>query len=353
MGARSDGVRKVTRRGKPHWLIDFRFCDKEGRRQRYSRDASIQSATGARAEAQRLKRLAIETGSPYGRPPTMTFAHFVETKFRTVHMPAYCRPATRERYEALLRQGVLATFGSKRLDEIGGTAIRGYEAELAARKVQARGHISLVRTILRSAVDLGALEVLPDLPPLPRQGRKLPDAPSEEDVAAMLTSAHGWLHLAIALSVFAGVRMGEVRALAVCDVDFKAGNILVRNALSADEVVAPKSGHQRVVPIATPLLPILEAATRSKPPAARLVVNGNGHTPSRQNVLTAMKALEKRIGIREWSFHALRHYFISTLVRRGVSIEAIRMLAGHSKLDVTQRYVHATAADLKAAIAKL
>ena len=34
-------------------------------------------------------------------------------------------------------------------------------------------------------------------------------------------------------------------------------------------------------------------------------------------------------------------------------MEAVRVLAGHSSLTVTERYVHATAADLEAAIAKL
>jgi site-specific recombinase XerD len=33
--------------------------------------------------------------------------------------------------------------------------------------------------------------------------------------------------------------------------------------------------------------------------------------------------------------------------------EAVRELAGHSKLQTTQRYVHATGADLRDAIAKL
>lgn len=353
MGVRSDGVRKVTRRGKPHWLIDFRYCDKEGRRQRYSRDASVQTATGARAEADRLKRLAVETGSPYSRARAVTFATFVETKFRTLHMPAHCRPATRERYEALFRQGVLTAFGTKRLDEITAADVRAYAAELALRGVQARGHLSLVRTVLRSAVELGALETLPALPPLPRQGKKLPDAPSDEDVTALLTNAHGWLRVAIALSVFAGLRMGEVRALEVRDVDFKRGRILVRHALSANEVMPPKSGHERPVPLAPELHSILEEAVRLKLPQARIVVNSRGSTPSRQHVLTVLKALEQRSGVRAWSYHSLRHYFCSTLIRRGASVEAVRLLAGHSKLDVTQRYVHATAADLQAAIATL
>jgi site-specific recombinase XerD len=47
-----------------------------------------------------------------------------------------------------------------------------------------------------------------------------------------------------------------------------------------------------------------------------------------------------------------RHYFCSTLVRRGASLEAVRLLAGHGNLHATQRYVHAAGGELTAAIAK-
>jgi site-specific recombinase XerD len=47
--------------------------------------------------------------------------------------------------------------------------------------------------------------------------------------------------------------------------------------------------------------------------------------------------------------HALRHFFCSTLVGLGANLEAVRLLAGHSKLTMTQRYVHATGAELAAA----
>jgi hypothetical protein len=122
MGVRSDGVRKAVRDGEVRWIIDFRFRDKDGREQRYRRDASVQSAAGARAEAERLKRLAAETGSLDLRPPSPTFSEFVETRFRTLVMTTRCRPSTRERYDALFRQGILAAFGAKRLDTRPGQA---------------------------------------------------------------------------------------------------------------------------------------------------------------------------------------------------------------------------------------
>ena len=80
---------------------------------------------------------------------------------------------------------------------------------------------------------------------------------------------------------------------------------------------------------------------------------GSAETPGRSNVLTTLKNFEKKLGLREWSFHVLRHFFISALVRHGASIEVVRLLAGHSKLDVTQRYVHAEAGELRSAMALL
>ena len=107
------------------------------------------------------------------------------------------------------------------------------------------------------------------------------------------------------------------------------------------------------MPLAPELRAVLEDAVRLKMPHQRLVVNERGETPTRQRLLRAFKNLEVKSGVREWSFHSLRHYCISALIRAGASVEAVRIIAGHSKLDVTQRYVHATAEDLRDAIARL
>jgi integrase len=169
----------------------------------------------------------------------------------------------------------------------------------------------------------------------------------------MLAHASDWLLVAIALGALAGLRMGEVRALEVQDVDFDEGCIHVRRALSEHEVLPPKSGDDRNVPMHPRLASILREAVRAKLPKVRIVTTSTGTTPTRQSTLARFKALLAKTGLREWSFHALRHYFVSTLLRGGGSPEAVRMLAGHSSSAVTARYAHAVRADLSAAIAKL
>jgi integrase len=353
MSVRGSTVRKELRGGKPRWIIDFRFRDKDGRECRYRRDAAVQTAAGARAEAERLRLQAATTGSLETRVASGTFRAFAEGDFASIFMAAKCRPATRERYKAILRQGVLDAFGLKRLDRITAVDVRAYEATLVRRGIQARAHIALVRSVLRAAVDLGALDKLPELPSLPRRGRKVPDVPGTEDVALMLARAQGWIRPTIALAVFAGLRMGEIRAIEVRDVDLKRDRILVRRALSGTEVMTPKSGHERLVPLAPELKEALIEAMRLKLPTTRIILNARGKTPGRQAVLTKLKELQEKCELPARSFHSLRHYFCSTLIRRGASVEAVRQLAGHSALAITQLYVHANAADLTTAIAKL
>jgi integrase len=350
---RSGDVTEVTRHGRRILIIDFRYTDNAGRAQRYRRDAEVQTLTAARAEATRLRARLTSTGTLAARPAASTVATFLASPAWAQHLATKCRPATRERYEALLRQGIREAFGGKRLDAITAADVRAYEATLRQRDVQPRGPLGLVRTILRVAVDTGALATMPELPKLPKQSRKLPDAPSAAEVAAMLQHANGWLRLAIALAAFAGLRMGEVRALEVRDVDQAGARLLVRRAMSANEVVTPKSGDERMVPMAPELAAMLADAVRLKLPAARVVVNREGRTPGRQHVLAALKKLQARHGLPERSFHSLRHAFCSALVRGGASVEAVRLLAGHADLSVTARYLHATGTELRAAIASL
>jgi integrase len=363
MGAKNlTGIRRVTRSGKLHWVIDFRFTDADGARQRFRRDPSAQLQAVALAEAKRFMARAHETGSPEEPVASaaiaktaaraLTFAAFVDGIFSEVFMPKY-RPSTRGRYEDLLRQGIREHFGPLRLDAIDGMTFRGYAAKLQRRKVQLKGPLNFVRTILRAAHEAGELKDFPSLPKLIKQGKKLPDTFTEAELITVYAGAKGWLRTAIWLGGRAGLRMGEVLALEARDVDLATSRLFVRHAMSGNEVLPPKSGDERVVPLFPELAEVLRGAMKSKLPRARVIINERGRTPKRTAVLARFKVLLVKLGVEPRSFHSLRHSFVTQLIRRGASVEAVRLLAGHSSLKVTERYVHATADDLALAMAKL
>lgn len=353
------GVCKKKRGDKTRLVIDFRYTNKDGKRARFRRDASVQLLDAARAEAKRLMLRAAETGSPEDvveaaapPAPTMAFKDFVEGAFEAEFMPSY-RPATAERYRALFRQRVTPFFEQMPIDEITLADIRAFAAETRKDGIMIKGPVALVCTVLRTAHESGFRGEPPKLPRgFLKTSKKLPDAPSVAEVTGML-EAPGWVGLAIALAALAGMRMGEVRALEVRDVDFDNHRILVRRAMSGKLSLTPKSGHERPVPMVPELEERLREAVRSKLPKARVVVTADGNTPLRTQVLTVFKRYLAKAGLRERSFHSLRHHFITELVRGGAGLEAVRVMAGHSKLDMTQRYAHANGEDLRVAIAKL
>ncbi len=346
------GVRTEVRDGRKTLVVDFRYRDKDGREKRYRRDAAVQTRAAALVEAQRLMRFAAEHGTVEPDTPPPTLASFVEDAFTRLVMPRF-RPGTRERYERVLVD-VLATVGAKRIDHVGATEYRTLEAYVLGRGSDPRQHLALLRTVLREAYQLEAIDRMPRLPPLPKKPKKLPAAPSCEVVDALLQGSTGWMRTAIALAYYANTRNSEARAARVQDVDFSANMLNVRITFSHTTLTLPKSGEERPVPMAAPLRAVLLDAVKGKQPGDRLVTEANGKTPSRQRLYRAFVALQRKLGIApQWSFHALRHAFGTHAVERGANIEAVRELMGHADLASTSRYVHATARDKRSVVALL
>ncbi len=350
------GVRAELRGDRKMLVIDFRFKDKDGREQRYRRDASVQSMAGARAEAARLKRLAAEKGTLDAEAPVPTFATYVRDTFVPLVMPRF-KPSTREGYEQHLDapdHGLVALLGKKRLDAIGAGDARAVEADALGRKARARYALVCMRSVLRSAVELEVLAAMPRLPKLPARSAKFPDAPSATVVEQLLMGADGCLNIAIELAAEAGLRSGEVRALEVRDVDLEGGRLYVRRAYSADEVVEPKGRDERIVPLAPAIAVMLAGAIAGRRPTDRVVRDRRGRTPTEGALGGMWRRLQARLGIQpRWHYHQLRHFFATSLLKGGANVEVVRRLLGHKDLASTTRYVHATERDLVAAVALL
>ena len=165
----------------------------------------------------------------------------------------------------------------------------------------------------------------------------------------LLSKSSPTARLAFALAAYAGLRAGEVRGLCWSDVNLQARRLVVRRALSGTIESTPKSGHDRIIPLAPQLQALLEAEPKGGP-NERVARTIRGTTWGQSGLNQALERACKLIGIQVYHFHTLRHHFVTELFRRGVSAPVVQRLAGHADLSVTQRYAHVVGKDLEEAV---
>lgn len=150
----------------------------------------------------------------------------------------------------------------------------------------------------------------------------------------------------------AGLRVGEVAALCICDVLDTDGKVRNEIRLDADQT---KGSYARVVFISEKLQKEL-----SKYLALYKPLNNNQklfYTQKRMkegfnaNTLTQhFHHLYRKVGIEGASSHSGRRSFITNLASQGVSVRVLMSLAGHRNISTTQAYIDVNDNQMRAAV---
>ena len=158
----------------------------------------------------------------------------------------------------------------------------------------------------------------------------------------------------VLVSLYTGVRLGELLALRWQDVDFEKGFVSINKTLSdVGEETPPKSrSSTRVIPLHDRLLSLL----RDKKQTAKsdyLIETNEGQTSVRL-YQGKFERLLKKLGIKHRGFHTLRHTFATRLIESDVDVKTVSTLLGHSDFNITLAYyVHISSEMQRRAIEKL
>ena len=171
----------------------------------------------------------------------------------------------------------------------------------------------------------------------PKRHKTLPVILSPEEVLRVFAAIRAVNYKAIIATAYAaGLRISEVCALQVSDIDSQRMRIHVRSG---------KGKKDRYVMLGESLLALLRQYYQAVRPQGGYLFPGQ---KPQQHISTTAVSLVLRKVIRETglskkvTMHTLRHCFATHLLEAGTDIRILQVLLGHSSIRTTLRYTHIT-----------
>ena len=177
--------------------------------------------------------------------------------------------------------------------------------------------------------------------------RRIPVVLSPEEVARFLEAAPGPKDKAALSAAYgAGLRVSEVVALKICDIDSKRMLLKIEQG---------KGRKDRFAMLSPQLLELLRDWWRIARPRVWLFPGQNpvNHLTTRQLNRAVHAAAHMAEITKPVTPHTLRHSFATHLLEQNIDIRVIQVLLGHAKLDTTALYTRVATNTIRAVMSPL
>jgi integrase len=259
------------------------------------------------------------------------------------------KPSALRAYSGAMRLRVLPEFGDVRLDELRRSDLQEFADRMLAEGLSPsyiQTTLLPLRAIVRRALARDELAVNPCAGlQLPAVRGRLERYASPEEAEALIAAVPVEDRAVWATAMYAGLRLGELRALRVEDVDLAVGVIRVEYGWDPSEGRIELKSHagRRRVPIAAILRDYLaEHLARTERQASEPIFGRSAALPFVANRVQE-RADEAWLdaGRARLTPHACRHTFASLMIAAGVNAKALSTFMGHANISITlDRYGH-------------
>jgi integrase/recombinase XerC len=176
----------------------------------------------------------------------------------------------------------------------------------------------------------------------PKQEKRLPSFLEVDEIAKLIEAPQGdrWDakrdKALMELLYSSGLRVGELVAISVEDVDLESGLVKVFG----------KRKKERIVPVGTIALKALRAYLEARPEKNSaiqnpLFINKNYTRLTDRSVRRIILKYARQLGIKKDVYpHMFRHSFATHMLDRGADLRSVQELLGHENLSTTQIYTH-------------
>ncbi|WP_296874799.1 site-specific integrase [Thomasclavelia sp.] len=272
--------------------------------------------------------------------------------------------STRIKYKNIINVYLKELFYIEDITEIDESNCRDYFEKLISNYLLSKSSIKIIRYVLRSILNYG--KDVYDIKDInfsyfKISENKLPICVlSDEEKDKMVNyclSNTSYTTVAIYISLYTGMRIGEVCGLKWEDIDFKNQTISVvrtvqrikdedsKNSKTSKMIFEPKTQSSKRVIVMTDFLAefLLAYKAESNPKSSKTFIISNSlEIPEPRNVQRNFKKICGLLDIKA-TFHILRHTFATNCVKYGMDVKILSELLGHSSITTTMNlYVHPT-----------
>jgi integrase len=264
------------------------------------------------------------------------------------------KPSTYANYVYYNSKWITPYLGEKKLYQLKGEEVQQFVNELVGKGLSAGSVKNIYRvlmSVMKKAKQYGYMREHPCkdimLPEYKRQGVKVL---SQEDQQKLeqVSKAGGTMGTIVMLALYTGLRIGEICALTVGDIDFTKGELTVSKTRQriqyAGAVVdgaktgvvtgsAKSDSSERLIPLPPFLLVLLKNEVKANEGESIFSYQGRALEP--RVIQYRFKRLLKRAGIDAVHFHVLRHTFVTRCLEQNIDVKTISELVGHSSAKIT------------------
>lgn len=362
--AGSGTIRKktVTRSGKEYTFWEARYT--VGRDPGTGKQIQ-RSITGKTQKevAQKLKAAtaALDAGT-YTTPCKMTVGEWLD--IWTAEYLGAVKPRTVDSYKATVRNHLKPAFGAVRLENLNAHTIQSFYNGLDLSPKSVKNAHGILHKALQQAVRNGYIRFNPtDACVLPRVERVELHPLDEQQISQFLKAIKGHQYENLFLvTLFTGMREGEVLGLTWDCIDFQSGRILINKQLQRERdggglyrLAPTKNGKARTITAASFVFDVLRRVRREQNmqhmrhadcwdnPLDLVFTNEIGGNLSAQTVYLNFKKIMAAIGSPATRFHDLRHSYAVASIRSGDDIKTVQENLGHATAAFTlDVYGHVT-----------
>ena len=275
------------------------------------------------------------------------------------------KPSTYANYAAIVQNHLLPAMGDLPAERLTTALVDEYVAQnledpqegragLSAKTIS--DHLAVLKLIADYAREMG---LLPDTvirfhrPRLPAIDILPPEEQAKLE-SHLLTRLDSYA-LGVLLTLYTGLRIGELCALRFCDIDLEEGLLEVnRTMLRIREtrpngpartrllIDAPKTrSSKRKIPLSQFFVTEISALRRRAGRATDCLLTASEQFIEPRNYYERYQRMLREAGLPPHSFHALRHTFATRCIENGLDPKSVSELLGHANVRITlERYVH-------------